>query len=110
TLTAGWVSRTSWIDFLAKDPATRSNTSVCLKVIDPAITKLPSDRQAAFVKSLAAALEKEEVAYDIDAHRDAPPGLRVWCGATIEASDIETLMPWLDWAYAHAKGRLSKAA
>src|SRR2546430_16400473 len=107
---AGWVARTSWIDFLAKDPATRSNTSVCLKVIDPAITKLPSDRQAAFVKSLAAALEKEEVAYDIDAHRDAPPGLRVWCGATIEARDIEALTQWLDWAFAQTKDALPKAA
>src|SRR6195256_2543349 len=75
---ADWVARTPWIDFLAKDPTIRSNTSVCLKVVDPAITKLSPDAQAAFVKSLAATLEKEDVAYDIDAYRDAPPGLRVW--------------------------------
>ena len=72
---ADWVARTPWIDFLAKEPAIRSNTSVCLKVVDPAVTALPADAQAAFVKSLAAALEKEGVAYDIDAYRDAPPGL-----------------------------------
>ena len=82
---ADWVARTPWIDFLARDPATRSNTSVCLKVVDPAVTTLSADAQAAFVKALAAALEKEGVAYDIDAYRDAPPGLRIWCGATVEA-------------------------
>ena len=81
---ADWVARTPWIAFLAKEPATRSNTSVCLKVVDPAIIALAADAQAAFVKSLAAALEKEGVAYDIDAYRDAPPGLRIWCGATVE--------------------------
>src|ERR1700747_3657349 len=85
---ADWKARTPWIDFLAKDPSLRSNTSVCLKVIDPAIAKLPPESQAGFVKKLAAALEKEEVAYDIDAYRDAPPGLRVWCGATVEKSDV----------------------
>ena len=83
---ADWVARTPWIDFLAKDPAIRSNTSVCLKVVDPAVAALAADAQAAFVKSLAAALEKEGVAYDIDAYRDAPPGLRIWCGATVEAA------------------------
>jgi phosphoserine aminotransferase len=107
---ADWVARTPWIDFLAADPVIRSNTSVCLKVVDPAITKLAPDAQAAFVKSPGASLEKENVAYDIDAYRDAPSGLRIWCGSTVEASDVEALTKWLDWAFAEAKGALSKAA
>jgi phosphoserine aminotransferase len=107
---ADWVARTPWIDFLAKDPATRSNTSVCLKVVDPAIGKLPADAQASFVKSIAAALEKEGIAYDIDAYRDAPAGLRIWCGSTIEAGDVEALTQWLDWAFAKSKEALPKAA
>jgi phosphoserine aminotransferase len=105
-----WVARTDWIDFLAADPKLRSNTSVCLKVIDPNITRLPAEAQAAFVKSIAAALDKEGVAYDIDAYRDAPPGLRIWCGSTVERSDVEALTLWLDWAYAKAKDALAKAA
>jgi phosphoserine aminotransferase len=105
-----WVARTPWIEFLAADPAIRSNTSVCLKVVDPAVLKLPADAQAKFVKGIAAALEKEGVAYDIDAYRDAPSGLRIWCGATVEASDVEALTQWLDWAYAQARAALSKAA
>jgi phosphoserine aminotransferase len=105
-----WVARTPWIDFLAREPSQRSNTSVCLKVVDPAVTGLPADAQAAFVKGLAAALDKEGVAYDIDAYRDAPSGLRIWCGSTIERSDVEALVPWLDWAYAKAKDALAKAA
>jgi len=88
----------------------RSNTSVCLKVVDPAVGRLPPEAQAAFVKSIAAALEKEGVAYDIDAYRDAPPGLRIWCGSTIERADLEALTLWLDWAYANAKEALAKAA
>jgi phosphoserine aminotransferase len=107
---AGWVARTPWIEFLAADPAIRSNTSVCLKVVDPAVTKLAPDAQAKFVKGIAAVLEKEGIAYDIDAYRDAPSGLRVWCGATVEASDVEALTAWLDWAYAEAKASLTKAA
>jgi phosphoserine aminotransferase len=107
---ADWAARTPWIDFLAKDPALRSNTSVCLKVVDPAIMALAPDAQAAFVKALAAALEKEGVAYDIDAYRDAPPGLRIWCGATVEAHDVEALTQWLDWAFAKTKESLPKAA
>jgi phosphoserine aminotransferase len=107
---ADWVARTPWIDFLAKDSAIRSNTSVCLKIVDAAVSALPGDTQAAFVKSLAAALEKENVAYDIDAYRDAPPGLRIWCGATVETSDVEALTQWLDWAFAKAKDALPKAA
>ena len=105
-----WVARTPWIDFLARDPALRSNTSVCLKVVDPAVTRLSAESQAAFVKGIAAALEKEGVAYDIDAYRDAPPGLRIWCGSTAERNDIEALTLWLDWAYATAKDALAKAA
>jgi phosphoserine aminotransferase len=107
---ADWVARTPWIDFLAKEPALRSNTSVCLKVVDAAVTRLSADAQAAFVKGIAAALEKEGIAYDIDAYRDAPPGLRVWCGSTVERSDVEALTLWLDWAYAAAKDALAKAA
>jgi phosphoserine aminotransferase len=107
---ADWVARTAWIGFLAKDAALRSNTSVCLRVVDPAITALADEAQAAFVKNIGALLEKEKVAYDVDAYRDAPPGLRIWCGATVERSDLEALMPWLDWAYAQAKDALRKAA
>jgi phosphoserine aminotransferase len=107
---ADWVARTPWIEFLASDPAIRSNTSVCLKVVDPAVLKLPADAQAKFVKGIAAALEKEGIAYDIDAYRDAPSGLRIWCGATVERSDVEALTLWLDWAYAEAKAALPKAA
>ncbi len=107
---ADWVERTGWIDFLAREPSQRSNTSVCLKVVDPAVTKLSADVQAAFVKGVAAALDKEGVAYDIDAYRDAPSGLRIWCGSTIERADVEALTFWLDWAYANAKDALAKAA
>jgi phosphoserine aminotransferase len=107
---ADWVARTSWIDFLTRDPALRSNTSVCLKVVDPAITCLPGEAQAAFVKGIAAALEKEGVAYDIAAYRDAPSGLRIWCGSTAERTDVEALTLWLDWAYATAKAALATAA
>jgi phosphoserine aminotransferase len=107
---ADWVAATPWIEFLARDPALRSNTSVCLKVVDPSVTKLSPDAQAAFVKSIAAALEKEGVAYDIDAYRDAPPGLRIWCGSTVEHADVEALTLWLDWAFAKSKEALPKAA
>ncbi len=107
---ADWVARTPWIEHLASDPAIRSNTSVCLKVVDPAVLKLAPEVQAKFVKGIAAALEKEGVAYDIDAYRDAPSGLRIWCGATIERADVEALTQWLDWAYEDAKAALPKAA
>jgi phosphoserine aminotransferase len=107
---AEWVERTKWIDFLARNPASRSNTSVCLKVVDPAVGRLAPEAQAAFVKGIAAALEKEGVAYDIDAYRDAPPGLRIWCGSTVERADVEALTQWLDWAYAKAKNALAEAA
>jgi phosphoserine aminotransferase len=105
-----WVARTPWVDFLAADPRIRSNTSVCLKVVDPAIAALPPSGQAAFAKALEDLLDKEKVAYDIGAYRGAPPGLRIWCGATIETSDIEALTPWLDFAFAKTKGDLAKAA
>ncbi|MGB6175075.1 MAG: phosphoserine transaminase [Methylocella sp.] len=105
-----WVARTPWVDFLAADPKIRSNTSVCLKVVDPAIGTLPQAGQAAFAQALENLLEREKVAYDIGAYRGAPPGLRIWCGATIETSDIEALTPWLDFAFAKIKGDLAKAA
>jgi len=107
---ADWTGRTAWVDFLAKNPRTRSNTSVCLKVVDPAVAALSHDEQTAFVKSMAAVLEKEGVAYDIASHRDAPPGLRIWCGSTVEASDLEALTPWLDWAFAQTRAAMPKAA
>jgi phosphoserine aminotransferase len=107
---ADWAAHTPWIDFLAKDPAIRSNTSVCLKVVDAEIQKLPAEAQAAFVKNLGAILEKEGIAYDIDAYRDAPPGLRIWCGATVETRDVEALTQWLDWGFIRAKEALAKAA
>jgi len=107
---ADWKATTGWVDFLAKSVDIRSNTSVCLKVVDPAITSLPADQQAAFAKQLATLLEKEKVAYDIGAYRDAPPGLRIWCGATVEKADVEALTAWLDWAFAEAKAGLAKAA
>ena len=107
---ADWVARTPWVEFLALVPATRSNTSVCLKVVDPAVTSLPGDAQSAFAKALAGAVEKEGAGYDLGHYRDAPAGLRIWCGATIEASDVEILTQWLDWAFAKTKDALPKAA
>ena len=107
---AEWVARTPWVDFLASRPETRSNTSVCLKVVDPAIAALPADAQAAFAKNLAALVEKEGAGYDLGHYRDAPPGLRVWCGATVETADVVALTAWLDWAFDEAKAALPKAA
>jgi phosphoserine aminotransferase len=107
---ATWVARTPWVDFLARDAAIRSNTSVCLKVIDPAVAALSADAQSAFAKALAGAVEKEGAGYDIAHYRDAPPGLRIWCGASVEASDVEILTQWLDWAFAKSKDALPKAA
>jgi len=104
---ADWVKKTPWVDFLAEDEANRSNTSVCLKVVDAKILALPADAQADFAKKLAALLEKEGAALDIGGYRDAPPGLRIWCGATIDASDLEALTPWLDWAFAEVSGQLA---
>jgi phosphoserine aminotransferase len=94
-----WVAKTAWVEFLAEDKAIRSNTSVCIKVVDPRVTGLSPDAQADFAKKLAAALEKEGVALDAGGYRDAPPGLRLWCGATVETADVEAVTPWLDWAF-----------
>jgi phosphoserine aminotransferase len=105
-----WVARTPWVANLAEDAATASNTSVCLKIVDPAITSLSVDAQWAFVKDLVARIEKEGAAFDIATHRDAPPGLRIWCGCTVETSDVAALTPWIDWAFAQAKAALPKAA
>jgi len=105
-----WVAKTPWIDFLAPDAAIRSNTSVCLAFSDRDIAALPVEAQSAFAKRMAALLDAEGVAYDIAHYRDAPPGLRIWCGATIETADVEALTPWLDWAFAAAKAELAEAA
>jgi len=97
---AAWVAQTPWVDFLAERAEIRSNTSICLKIVDPAYTALAENDQATKAKRLADLLDKEGVAYDIGSYRDAPPGLRIWGGATVETSDIEALLPWLEWAYA----------
>jgi phosphoserine aminotransferase len=101
---AKWVEETDWIDFLAADPDTRSNTSICLQIVAPWFKELALDKQQAFTKDLASLLDKEGVAYDIGAYRDAPPGLRLWGGATVEKSDFDALFPWLEWAYSTVKG------
>ncbi|MFN3399810.1 MAG: phosphoserine transaminase [Ferrovibrio sp.] len=107
---ADWKAKTAWVDFLAADPAVRSNTSICLKVVDPWFTALgPKDQEAA-AKQIASTLEKEGVAMDIAHYRDAPPGLRIWGGATVETSDIAALCPWLDWAFAEVKANYKPAA
>jgi phosphoserine aminotransferase len=105
-----WVKRTSWVDFLARSPETRSNTSVCLKLVDPEVLALPPKLRDEFPKRMAALLDAENVAKDIDAYRHAPPGLRIWTGATVEKSDLEALTPWLEWAFAREKQKLAKAA
>ena len=105
-----FVERTPWIANLARVPATRSNTSVCLTIVDSDIIALDTDAQANFAKNLVAVLEKEGVAYDIGAYRDAPSGLRIWAGATVEAADLEALTLWLDWAFQSQKAALKQAA
>ena len=95
-----WTAKTPWIANLAVDPATRSNTSVCLRFTDASITRLAPDAQAAFARAVAGILDKEGVAHDIAYYRDAPPGLRIWCGSTVETSDVKALLPWIEWAYA----------
>lgn len=105
-----WVARTPWIDFLAERPETRSPTSICLKIVDDWFKALGDEAQASVPKRIAALLEARDVAYDINGYRDAPPGLRIWGGATIEVSDIQALMPWLDWAYAEVRSELAEAA
>ncbi len=101
-----WVKETDWVAHLAHKPANRSNTSVCLKIADPEVASAPAETQAAIAKQIAAKLEELGVAMDIGAYRDAPPGLRIWAGATVETSDVEALLPWLDWAFATVKAEL----
>jgi len=105
-----WAEKTPWIDFLAEDPKTRSNTGVCLKIVDSRVTSLPAAGQAEFAKKLSDLLEKEGVALDAAAYRDAPPGLRIWCGGAVEVSDLEALTPWLDWAFATVADELLETA
>ena len=101
-----WVALTDWVDFLCAEEAYRSNTSICLKIVDPDVIAMDEDAQAAFAKRIAALLDAEGAAYDIGAYRDAPPGLRIWGGATVETADLEILTQWLDWAFAVAKEEL----
>ncbi|MDA0651764.1 MAG: phosphoserine transaminase [Proteobacteria bacterium] len=105
-----WVARTDWVSFLASDPASRSCTSVCLSIVDPWFLGLDPKAQAAIPKKIDALLEKENVAYDINGYRDAPPGLRIWAGATVETDDLEALFPWLNWAFASAKADVAAVA
>jgi len=105
-----WVAKTPWAEFLARDKSTRSNTSICIAIVDPAVQALAADAQAAFIKAMDVALEKENAGYDTAGHRDAPPHIRIWGGATVETSDLEALFPWLEWAFAQAKAALPKAA
>ncbi|WP_127597737.1 phosphoserine transaminase [Nitratireductor alexandrii] len=105
-----FVEGSAWAAHLALVPETRSNTSVCLSIVDPEVIALDTDKQAAFAKAMVALLDAEGVAYDIGAYRDAPPGLRIWTGATVETADLEALMPWLDWAFATQKAALKAAA
>jgi phosphoserine aminotransferase len=100
-----FVDSAPWLDHLCANPAIRSNTSVCLRIVDPDVAKLDDAAQRAFVKAMEKALEKEGAAYDIGGYRDAPPGLRIWCGATVDAADIKALGPWLDWAFKECVGR-----
>ncbi|HEU4627016.1 MAG TPA: phosphoserine transaminase [Steroidobacteraceae bacterium] len=101
-----WVARTPWVDFLVADPAARSNTSVCLKIVDSRVTSRSAAEQADFAKALTSLLEKQNVALDTAAYRTAPAGLRIWCGATVEQSDLQALVPWLDWAFATCVAQL----
>ena len=107
---ADWVAKTDWVDFLAKDEASRSNTSVCLSIVDPAIAGLDDAAQAAFAKAMVSRLDKAAVAYDIGAYKDAPSGLRIWAGCTVETADLAALVPWLDFAFAEEKAALKAAA
>ena len=100
-----WIEKSSWAAFLAEEKTIRSNTSICLKIADPAYLALPAEEQAKSAKAIVSLLEKEKAAYDVGAYRDAPPGLRIWGGATVETADIQALLPWLDWAYAEIKAK-----
>ena len=101
---AAWVERTPWVAFLARDPATRSCTSICLEVVDPWFRALDPGARAKTIKAMTSLLEKERVAYDVASYRDAPPGLRLWGGATVEREDLEAVLPWLDWAWSQVRG------
>ena len=103
---ANFVKATPWIDFLATKPKTRSNTSVCLKFTDPKVVALPADKQAEFAKAIVATLEKEGAGLDLGHYRDAPPGLRIWCGATVQARDVKALVPWIEYAFAKERAKL----
>lgn len=105
-----WVAKTPWVANLVEDPAIRSNTGVCLKVVDPRVTSLGDEAQAEFAKKLAGLLEKEGVALDAASYRSAPPGLRIWCGATVEASDVAALCPWIEWAFETLVAELAEKA
>ena len=107
---ADWVAKTDWVEFLAKSPTNRSNTSVCLSIVDPAVIALDADGQAAFAKAIVSRLDKAGAAYDIGAYKDAPPGLRIWAGSTVEAESLAALTPWLDYAFAQEKAALKAAA
>jgi phosphoserine aminotransferase len=107
---ADWVARTDWVEFLARAPETRSNTSVCLRIVDAQILTLPPKMRDDFPRRMAALLDAEDAAKDVASHRDAPAGLRIWTGATVEGSDLEALLPWLDYAFAHEKRALAQAA
>ena len=102
-----WIAKTDWVENLSARDDTKSNTSVCIKVVDKRVTSLDADGQEAFAKALASALEKAGAAFDVGGYRAAPPGLRIWAGATVETSDIETLLPWLDWAFATEVAKLA---
>lgn len=106
----GWVAKTPWISFLAEDKTIRSNTSVCFKIVDTWFTSLSEEEQSKGAKQIASLLEKQDVAYDIGAYRDAPTGFRIWAGATVETADLEALFPWLEWAFNEVKSAASKAA
>jgi phosphoserine aminotransferase len=110
TVIAQWVARTPWVEFLARVPETRSNTSPCFSIVDPEVMALPPEMRDEFPRRIAALLDAENAAKDIASHRSSPPGLRVWTGATVEKSDLELLLPWLDWGFAEAKRALAKAA
>lgn len=105
-----WVEQTPWVDFLAEVPATRSNTSICLMIVDPQVTSWPSEQQAELTRTIVSILDTEKVAFDIGSYKDAPAGLRLWTGSTVETADLEALMPWLDWAFAQAKAQYTAKA
>jgi phosphoserine aminotransferase len=102
----GWVDKTDWVENLVADPASRSNTSVCLKIVDPVIASLDDAAQRAFTKAMVKLLEANNAAYDVNGYRDAPAGLRIWCGATVNTADVQAMTPWLDWAFETAKAEL----